>query len=170
MFRVDDLVVYGSSGVCKIIDISNPAQAAHYTDKLYYKLQPVFGSETIFTPVDTAIFIRPVISKEDAQKLMAKIPSIREEVYVNKNLTVLTAHYKEALQEYECEDLVRIIKSVRVKNKTAVANGKKPGQIDQRYMKRAESLLCGELSVALGISRDEVQQQITDTIKKTEEA
>lgn len=33
----------------------------------YYKLAPVFGSGTIYIPVDTKVFMRPVISKEEAE-------------------------------------------------------------------------------------------------------
>ena len=164
MYNIGDLVVYGSSGVCKVVEIGRPSMTAQYTDKLYYTLAPMYGSETIYTPVDTSVFIRPVISREEAQDLISRMPSIRGDVYVDKNLTVLTTHYKESLQEYDCEDLVRLIKSVNMKNATAIRNGKKPGQIDQRYMKRAENLLYGELAVALGIEKNDVLGYISDCV------
>ena len=46
---------------------------------------------------------------------------------------------------------MQLIKGIYEKGKHA-----KLGVVDQRYMKRAEDLLYGELAVALGIERDEV--------------
>ena len=40
------------------------------------------------------------------------------------------------------------------------------GQMDQRYMKRAEELLYGELSVALGIERDQVVSYIARVLEE----
>lgn len=43
-------------------------------------------------------------------------------------------------------------------------NGKKPVQIDQRYMKRAEDFLYGELAVALDIPYESVNAYIEDSV------
>ena len=50
--------------------------------------------------------------------------------------------------------------SIHQKRKEADENKKKLGAIDERYMKRAEDLLFGELAVALGIEKHEVQSYI----------
>ena len=49
-----------------------------------------------------------------------------------------------------------MIKSIYAKSREAARCGRKIGQVDQRYMKRAEDLLYGELAVSLGIDREEV--------------
>ena len=41
----------------------------------------------------------------------------------------------------------------------------KPSQLDERYMKRAEDLLHGELAYALGISKESVPDYITRVIE-----
>ena len=38
------------------------------------------------------------------------------------------------------------------------------GQVDQRYRKKAECLLHGELAVALGIPLDQVESYIQDSM------
>ena len=60
--------------------------------------------------------------------------------------------------------MIQLIKSVYAKNASAEQHGKKPGQIDQRYMRRAENLLHGELAVSLGISRDDVSGYIAKAV------
>ena len=72
-------------------------------------------------------------------------------------------HYQEVLQSHDCEDLVQLIKTVYAKSKR---NGRRLSQVDQRYRKRAEELLHGELSVALGIPFNEVPAYISNVIGK----
>ena len=83
---------------------------------------------------------------------------------------MLAEHYRTSLQTHECEDLIRLIKTVYRKSKKLVQNGKKPGKTDQQYRKRAEELLHEELSVALGISFDEVPAYIEQRISALEVA
>ena len=83
---------------------------------------------------------------------------------------MLAEHYRTFLQTHECEDLIRLIKTVYRKSKKLVQNGKKPGKTDQQYRKRAEELLHEELSVALGISFDEVPAYIEQRISALEVA
>ena len=45
------------------------------------------------------------------------------------------------------------------------------GQIDQKYMKRAEKMLYGELAVVLGMEYDEIQPYIHKRVEaKTKKA
>ncbi|MEG1869442.1 MAG: CarD family transcriptional regulator [Oscillospiraceae bacterium] len=169
MFRTGDLIIYGSNGVCRVAEVGKPKVTVADQEKLYYKLLPVYSTETIYTPVDTTVFMRPVISRKEAEELIAQIPSIRGNVYTNHNIALLKEHYEASIQSHDCEDLIQLIKSVYTKNVNAVQNGKKLGQVDQRYMKRAEDLLHGELAIALGIPRDDIVQYIEDVITACEE-
>lgn len=45
-----------------------------------------------------------------------------------------------------------------------IERGKKLGLVDERYMKRAEEMLHGELAVALGMTREQVPKFISDTL------
>ncbi len=61
--------------------------------------------------------------------------------------------------------MVQLIKAAYERCRERMAQGSKPSQVDERYMKRAEELLHGELAVALGISRDEVGSYIARTVE-----
>ena len=67
MYKVNDLIVYGNEGVCRVeaIEVMNVTAVAN--DRLYYVLKPLYRNGTVFTPVDTKVFMRPVISADDAQ-------------------------------------------------------------------------------------------------------
>lgn len=83
----------------------------------------VYGG-TIRIPVDSKVFMRPVISRQEAEALIDAIPGMHAEACHERNFTQLAA----------------------------------------RFMKRAETLLYGELSVALGIPFEAVQPYISSRI------
>lgn len=175
MFQKGDLIMYASTGVCRVEDIDIPKpdrriqskfSSAGNQPRLYYKLVPLYSKGVIYIPVDTTVFMRPVISRSEANELIAKIPDIREEAFDCRNLKMLSDHYQSILQTHRCEDLIHLIKAVRQKSQNMIQNGKRLGQIDQRYMKRAEELLYDELATALEIPRDSVCDYIRQAIEK----
>lgn len=165
MFEKGSLMIYDTTGVCRVEDIGVP-EGLPVADKKkeYYKLAPVFGSGTIYIPVDTKVFMRPVISKDEAETLIHKIPDIRENFCETNNHKVLEDHYKASIMSHECEDLVQLIKTVYAKRKQLERSGKKSGKTDTQYMKRAKLLLHEELSIALGIPVEEVEAYISQAI------
>ena len=171
MVQKGDLIVYGNTGICRVEEVGTPESLPGVDkEKLYYKLVPVRSASTIYTPVDTSVFMRPVMTKEAADHLIDRIPEISEDSFECRDPRMLAEHYRTSLQTHECEDLIRLIKTVYRKSKKLVQNGKKPGKTDQQYRKRAEELLHEELSVALGISFDEVPAYIEQRISALEVA
>ena len=171
MYKAGDWIVYGSSGVCKVVSVGLPeADSGLEKGKEYYWLAPLLDSSVIYAPVETKVFTRPVISRQEALELLSHAEELEEDICYSRNLRLLTEHYKEAIQTHKCEELLRLIRAVYAKNQECVKRGKRPGQIDQRYMKRAEELLHSELSVALEIPYDEVAGYIEKTVGQKEAA
>lgn len=53
MFRKGDYIVYGSTGVCEVLDVTTMQMDGIPDDKLYYVLRPYQKKESeIFTPVE----------------------------------------------------------------------------------------------------------------------
>jgi len=171
MYRVGDWIVYGNSGVCRVMSVGFPEDNSGLEkDKEYYRLSPLLDSSTIYAPVETKVFIRPVISRQEALELLANAKNLEEDICYSRNLRLLTEHYKEAIQTHKCEELLRLIRTVHAKNQECIKKGKRPGQIDQRYMKRAEELLHSELSVALEIPYSEVPDYMERMLSQEEAA
>ena len=80
MFAVNDHIVYGNHGVCKVENIGTVALAMADKNKLYYTLRPVYKNEAVvYAPVENPkSVIRPVLTKEDADKLIEEIPSLEK--------------------------------------------------------------------------------------------
>lgn len=166
MFQPGDMVVYGSTGVCKVEEVST-LQGAKGPDKnkKYYCLNPLQQDGVIYAPVDNAkVPMRPVISAEEAEALIDLIPSIDASTYRAPTLQALAQYYQSAVRSSDCRDLIGMMKSIYHKRQIVERQKRRLGMVDERYMKQAERLLYGEFSVALGIPFDEVQPYIASRI------
>lgn len=162
MFQPGEKIIYSSSGVCTVMDIAVPPFAGRdEQDRLYYKLQPLGSTETIYVPVDTSVFMRPIMTRAEAEALVARMPSIPEEVCSSHSIVMLRQQYDAILRDHNCETYVALVKGIYTKGHS----GKKLGQTDQRYMKRAEDMLYGELAAALDIAPAEVPDYIKKVIE-----
>lgn len=167
MYSVNDLIVYGSSGVCRVVCVGVPSDipGADGT-RLYYTLQPLFDNGTIRIPVDTKVFMRPVITRREAEALIAQIPAMEAESEpAPLSPQLLSEHYKHYFASHNCEDLLTLIKTVYTKNQRAVSRGKTMGRTDQHYFQRARDLVEQEFSVALQLPVTQVQAYIAQKVE-----
>lgn len=166
MFQPGDLVVYGTTGVCRVESIDRPNLTGADRKKEYYQLKPLHQDGVIYTPVEnTKVSIRRVITREEANALIDLIPTMRAEVYHAPTIQALTQHYQDAVRSHDCKDLIELMMSIYAKQKQAESQKRRLGMVDERYMKQAERLLYGELSVALDIPFDQVQPYIAQRIE-----
>ena len=114
--------------------------------------------------------MRPVIDREEAEALVRAIPDIEESRLEGRNLRMAGEYYQKMMGSHNCADLVQLIKTIYVRQQSAQAAGRKGGQVDERYRRRAEDTLYGELAVALGIPKDEVEVYIYKEIEKQKAA
>lgn len=165
MYQIGELIVYGAEGVCRVEAVGPLDMHGAQRGVEYYTLSPLYRDGKIFTPVDTKVFIRPVMSREEAQELIARIPDIPEEIYENSNPRLLKEHYQTYLKNYDCEDLLRLIRAVYAKERSVAEKGRHLGQVDERSKRRAEEMLHGELAAALGLPVDEVPDYIRNIVE-----
>ena len=165
MFEPGDMIIYSGEGACRVESVGPLDMSGANPSKLYYTIQPVYRQGKIFIPVDSRVFMRPIITREQAEALIRRIPEIEGEVYENRNLRMLNEHYQSLLQSHDCEDMLQLIKAVYTKQQDNLAQGKKTGLVDERYMKRAEDILYGELAVALDIPKQNVPDYITNILE-----
>jgi len=166
MYQKGEYVIYGNNGICKVEEIGNPVGTPMANNgKEYYTLSPVFGSGNIYVPLDTRVYMRPILTKEQAEELIEQIPQIQGEIFEGKDVRALSEKYKDCLDTHQCEDLVKLIKTVYQKEKMMVENGKKLAKTEQDFGKLAKELLHREFSMALELPYEEVEEYITKKIE-----
>lgn len=170
MYEIGERIIYGSNGVCSIEGIQMLEVPHSDEKKAYYVIKPMYQDCTIAVPVDTKMFMRPIITQQEALCLIDSIPQMEAEPYYNSALRQLQEHYENKMSSHSCRDLIELALSLRKKKAHMMELKKKFGAIDERYLKRAEDLLFGEFSVVLEIPKTEVRQYISNRVRRTASA
>ena len=165
MYQKGQYIVYGIRGVCEISDIIIMEPPDSRQRRLYYELHPYYqkGSR-IVVPVDSGkTVIRPLVTREEAVRLIDEIPQIREmNVETDKQRE---ARYKAALNTCDCRVWISMIKALYVRKQDRLRQGKNMTDLDQRYFRTAGENLHSELALALGVSREEMAECIRSRVK-----
>lgn len=163
MYKVNDYVVY-KKDVCLVKEIrQNKMNGINY-----YILVPVSDESLIIdVPVDNKLnFIRDVISREDALKLIDNIPNI--EPINNIDDKYIERAYKELLSRGTYEDLIKIIKTTYLRNDYRLKNKKKVSEKDSNYFNQAEKYLYNELAVSLNMDFTQTKEFIIKKVNELE--
>lgn len=160
VYQVGELVVYGTEGVCRVEKVGPLEMQGAQKDVDYYTLSPIYHSGTIFAPVDTGVLMRPVLTRDEAEALIDRIPDIPEQASPITNPRLLSEQYRASLKSGDCVELVRLIRGVYAKGRAAAKKGRHLGQVDERSLKQAADMLHGELAAALGMEVDQVEDYI----------
>lgn len=165
MYQVDELVFYGSTGVCRIEGIAMQTMPG-LPEQLCYTMNPVHQQCIIHTPVNSdKVFMHSVISREEVEELIKLIPTIQAEPYHSKATGELAEHYAASIQTHNCESLIELTMWTYAKKQELEGRKRKFGVVDVRFMKQAEELLFGELPVALDLPKEEVPAYIASRVE-----
>lgn len=160
MFSVGDKIIYGENGVCTVESIGPLTMAGAPKDKLYYYLSPLIGSGTYFAPVDSGAYMRPVMSRAEAEALIDAMPGIQPAICNDNRFNHVDTFYKNLFKQHSCEALVSIVKGLR----SRMSDRKTKSSRAEATMKRAKDILHGELSVALDIDIKDVEDYIVSRL------
>ena len=169
MYQPGELVVYGSTGVCQVEAVTQLPGGDR--KRQYYHLNPLWQDGVIYAPVDSGkVPMRPVISREEAEALIDRIPGIQAAVCRGNTVQALAQQYQSAVRDGGHQALIEMMKAIYRKRGLAEAKNRRLGMVDERYMKQAERLLYGELAAALEIPYDEVEDYIAGRIEELDSA
>ena len=171
MFQAGELLVYGSTGVCRVEEITELNHTVRDRGRRYYVLKPLWQDGVIYAPVDSEkVPMRPVMSREEADTLIERMPGIQAAVCRGSTPQALAQQYQSAVKEGGHQALIEMMKAIYRKRGQAEAKNRRLGLVDERYMKQAERLLYGELATALGIPYDQVEGYIAGRLEGAEES
>lgn len=160
MFEKGEYVVYGQNGICKIEDTTTLTLPDVKQDKLYYILVPqnTKGSK-IYSPVESSkVKMRKILTGEEANELIEEMPEI-EQLSI-KDDRIREEAYKKAIRTCDVREWVKMIKTLYAREQVRKEKGRKMTATDEKYFKKAEENLFSELSIALHIEKDKVEDFI----------
>ena len=161
-FSKNEHVFHESGGVCKISDIQTAPLEGMPKDRVYYIMQPVHDpNSVIYVPVDSdSIFVRGLLSRNEAEDLLAKIEQI--ESIDEPNAKVLRAKYIDAMRTHLPKEWICVIKTVTARMRMLALRSQRVSETERSYYETAKRHLCTELSLVLGIGTREVEDLIAE--------
>ena len=161
MYKENDYLVYRKD-VCRVKEIKRNGR----NSKDYYVLNPINDTSLkIEVPTDNKMgYIRDIISREDALKLIKDIPNIDplkniDDKYIEKT-------YKDLLYNGTVKDLIKIIKTTYIRNDIRIRDNKKISDKDKTFFENAEEYLYNELSIALDMNFNDTKEYIIKEAEK----
>lgn len=163
MFEKGDFVVNTNNGICEISDIVTMNMSG--MEKEYYILIPLEEKTAkVYLPVDIAEKrIRLTMKKDEALKFLKEIKAVDGVLVENEKEREKI--YKDAINSRDPKRLISIMKTLYLRRKKRLDDGKKCTAIDDRYFKLAENHLHGELAFALGVQKSEIGQIIESYVE-----
>ena len=165
MFSIGDYMVYGTNGVCRV-DAVCPSPFDKKDTRLYYVLKPLRGTgqALIYTPVENErVPMRPIIERGEAEALfekMAQIPCLS--VSVEKERREI---YRAALGSGKIEAYIALLKTVRNRRCELSGMQRRLPDFETEYDLQARRNLYTELSVALDLPLEGMEEYISQRIE-----
>ena len=158
MFCVGEKIIYGENGVCTVEKIAPLEMNGSVPDRLFYHLRPLVGSGRLFTPVDSNAYMRPVMSRDEAEAFVAGIPAIEPAICSDNRFNHVDSFYRDLFKTHELEDLVSVIKGLTLR----LDEKKTRSSRAEATIKRAKDILYSELSISLDIDLKSVESYIAE--------
>lgn len=167
MFQINDTVIYGNQGVCKIESIE--VREFMGNKKEYYVLKPVKDSSaTIYAPIHNAKTLekmRKLLSEQEVYHLIETLPE--KEMIWYQNESERKEEYKKLLAKGNHTELIGMIKAIYLQKQKREAEGKHLYISDERFFKEAESILYNEFQYVLNIKKEELLELIFSKTKQS---
>lgn len=167
MFQVNDVIIYGAHGVCKITGTEEKTVSGK--KKTYFVLKPVNDPcSTIFAPTDNALALnkmRRLLTKEEIHSLIDSMQAENAVWVANENER--KELYKSILARGNHLELIKMIKAIYAHKKEREAEGKRLHMSDERFFKDAEQILHNEFQYVLELDgKDDLMTYIFQRIEK----
>lgn len=164
MFKVNDVVVYSSQGVCEIIGIDE--QKVDGAFKKYFVLKPKFDlGATFYVPTwnEKALSkMRKVMTKKEVNTLIDSMPSKTPTWIANDNERKDV--YKKILASGDQAAIISMIQALFVHKKEREAEGKRLHMSDEHFLKDAEQILYSEWQYVLNLDKGGLMDYILNRL------
>ena len=164
MFKINDVVVYGSQGVCEIVGINE--ERVDGAIRNYFVLKPKNDKgSTFYVPTwnEKALGkMRKVMTKEDVDALIDSMPRRNPTWIENENER--KDAYRKILASGDQAAIISMVQALFLHKKQREAEGKRLHMSDEYFMKDAEQILYNEWQYVLNVDKDGLMAYILNRI------
>lgn len=157
MFQVGDKIVHPMHGA-GVID-SIVTKKVNGVVREYYILKLPVGGMLVMIPTSNSeeIGVRPVVDKDEADRLIASMPDIEVDMTQNWN-----RRYRENMMRIKSRDLLEVAKVVKGLMLRDVDRGLSTGE--RKMLHSAKQILISELVLSQNTSYEDVEARINTAL------
>ena len=164
-YNIDDYVVYGREGICKIIDIRLEAFGG-IEKREYYILEPLYNKNSVsYIPVDAPELMtkmRNVLTPVEVDKVIDMSEEYNDKWIENTNERY--EKFRDIISNGSCTDILRIMKQLFIHKEEVAKINRKFYANDDKILTDAQRIITDEFSFVLGIDRKDVIPYIRNRI------
>ncbi len=160
MYAVNDTVLYGKNGVCRIVDVEQ--RCTRGETKQYYVLRPIFkGDLTLYAPVgnEDRLGMRQVLTEQQVHELIAQMPT-QQEAWID-DMRQRKEFFDEAMSSGDRRRVISVIRSLYCRQQLLRQSGKQLGSRDMQYLKDAQRQIHDEFALVLHIEPEQIAEYIS---------
>ncbi|RFB17207.1 CarD family transcriptional regulator [Bacillus sp. HNG] len=163
MFKVGDLVVYSSLGICKINDICD--ETYYGRTRKYYILHPIEDNDlTIRNPVDNdRVLMLGIINRQDAEDMLESFK--RTGIAWIEKGNERTKIYHEIVMSGNRKEIAGIVNTLMCRKYEVEMADKKLGEPDRRLLLHIQNILYKELAISLDTTFEKIANEVERNIK-----
>ncbi|MCC6109286.1 MAG: CarD family transcriptional regulator [Denitrobacterium sp.] len=151
-FARDDVILYGSNGVCHIDDIEERETGAYYTLSSVHKRHTKF-----MVPVDNEHLVSRMRPLPEKQTVLDAIDAVKDaDVSWIKDNDARRTRAREIIDMGSMLDLLVLEKTFALHKQKVTEIGKRSTSSDSSILRNAQEHIRDVFSVVLGIEPDEV--------------
>ncbi len=165
MFTVGENIIYGSSGICKIIEITENNLTG--TMHEYYVLQPVDTDKSvIYVPVDNeklVLRMRNVPTKNELREILKDADC--ESIDWIENSLERVQTYRRILADGDIKTNITLLRTLHLRNLSVLEKGRHLPSSDERIYKDCLRLITSEFASIMHMEHDDVIKLILSNDK-----
>lgn len=163
MYGVSQMVVYGIHGVCRIVQMEERTVDRQLVS--YYVLEPLSqpGTRYLIPSHNPAALakLRPLLEREELLRMLQAAPSTQDWI-ADENRR--KQYYRQIITSGDAAALINMVHCLESYKQAQAEAGRRLHLCDENFLRDAQKVLSGEISVVLDIPEREVAAYVTQLL------
>lgn len=162
MYKIGEFLLYGSHGVCEIVDIIDKRFTGQ--EKKYYVLHPIKNPDLkLYFPVDgNGAKLKTLLSEEEANDLLQVFKQPAKQ-WIEKT-SERNQYFQKVVASGDRKQIAEMIKMLMQRKFELEKIGKKLSSQETKLLQDTSAIFYNEFAMSLSISKEKIQDQIEQMI------